>query len=116
MKILFHTFHPDDEIFIKFLSMKSLAPVFWLKLYNNEYVTVAFEYSKKMPLAITKEEKNRYGVMLHEMFNKSGKKVGDNVDDLTFQIFEMGRPPSIYNIGGVSAHWKSQKHISIYIG
>ena len=54
--------------------------------------------------------------MMHDLFKKSGKRVGDKVDGLTIQTFQMGRPPSIFNIGGVSASWDAEKNISINIG
>ena len=116
VKILFHRIHPYDVIFARSLKNKGLTPVFFAKLHNDEFVTVAFGYSKKLPFTISEEEKNKYGSMLGDVFGKAEKKVGDRINNLTLQIFQMGFPPSIYNFGNISAHWISQDNISINVG
>jgi hypothetical protein len=54
--------------------------------------------------------------MFHERFTRSGKQVGDIVDDLTIQVSPMGQPPAIYNVGGVSVRWVAKRHFSIDVG
>ena len=116
VKVLFHKLHPDSELLTAALKRRNLMPGFWLELSNGEYVTIAFQYSKQLPLSISEAEMQKYAAMFHERFTRSGKQVGDVVDDLTIQVFQMGRPPAIYNIGGVSVRWVAERHFSIDIG
>ncbi len=116
MKLLFHKSHPESIVFTKSLDKKNIIPVFNTELHNEEYLTIAFLYSKQLPIVISKREQKGYAVMMHDLFKKSGNRVGDKVDGLTIQTFQMGRPPSIFNIGGVSACWDAEKNFSINIG
>jgi hypothetical protein len=113
VKVLFHRSNPDNELFSASLKRWRFIPGFWVELSNSEYVTIAFHYSKQLPLSISEAEMQKYAAMFHESFTRSGKQVGEIVDDLTIQVFQMGRPPAIYNIGGVSVHWVAEKHFSI---
>ena len=116
VKVLFHKLHPDNKVFNAFLEHKNIMPRFWIELSEKEYLMICFQYSRQPPLSISKPQQKRYGIMLYDYFTKSGKHVGDVVDDLTIQMFHMGRPPAIYNIGGVSVRWTVEKHFSIDIG
>ena len=116
MKLLFHKSHPESIVFTKSLDKRNIIPVFNTELHNEEYLTIAFLYSKQLPIVISKREQKGYAVMMHDLFKKSGKRVGDKFDGLTIQTFQMGRPPSIFNIGRVSICWDAEKNFSINIG
>ncbi len=116
VKVLFHKMHPDSKIFQDTLKRKKLIPGFWLELQMGEYVTISFHYSKQLPLDISKIEENRFAVMFREHFLISGRNIGDIVDDLTIQTFQMGRPPAIHNVGRVSVHWEAEKHFAVNVG
>ena len=115
VKILFHKLEPESKKFLTALEDKNMMPAFWFGLSVGEYVTIAFQYTKKLPLKIKKEDENKFAVMFHEYFKKSGKKVGDTVEGLTIQTFGMGLPPEVFNIGQVSVRWEAEKHFSIDI-
>ena len=91
-------------------------PAFYIELHNGEFVTIAFGYTSQTPISISKQDEAKYAAMMHNYFVQSGKKLGDKIDGLTIQIFKMGLPPCIYNIGNISAHWDSEKNISVSIG
>jgi len=116
VKVLFHRIHPDSAAFHTALDEKNIMRGFWVELSTSEFVSICFQYSKQLPISVSEEEQERYAAMFHQHFTRKGKKVGDIVDELTIQMFEMGWPPAIYNIGRVSAHWKAEKHFSIDIG
>jgi hypothetical protein len=114
-KILFNKLHPDSETFQAALHRRNIIPVFWSSLNTGEYITLSFQYTKQLPLSISNEESARYGAMFHKYFTQSGKNAGDVVRDLTIQTFQMGLPPAIYNIGGVSVRWNAESEFSIDI-
>lgn len=93
-----------------------MIPIFYLELSNGEYLTIAFVYSKILPIDISKREQQGYAAMMHEHFTKSGKKIGHQVDGLTIQTFRQGQPPSILNVGGVSVSWEVEKNFLISMG
>lgn len=113
VKILFHKMHPDTGFVTAALKQCGLIPGFWIELGNGEYITIAFRYSKLLPLQISKTEMQNYAAMFHKRFTQTGKQVGDVIEDLTIQVFEMGRPPAIYNLGGVSVRWEAETHFSV---
>ena len=116
MKLLFHKSHPESIVFTRSLDKRNIIPVFNTELHNKDYLTIAFLYSKQLPIVISKREQKGYVAMMHDLFKKSEKRVGDKIGGLTIQTFQMGRPPSILNIGGVSVCWDAEKNFSINIG
>jgi hypothetical protein len=116
VKIIFHKLQPESEAFLSALKHRNIMPAFWFGLSASEYVTIAFQYTKKLPLKLEKEDEKNFAGMFHGYFTKSGKKVGDTIDGLTIMPFRMGLPPEVYNIGQISICWEAEKHFSVDIG
>lgn len=113
VKVLFHKTHPDEPSFSSFLKHKGIVPAFWSELPCKKYLTVAFQYSKQLPLTVTRDQEKGHAALLHQYFTKRGMQVGDGVDDLTIQVIQMGSPPAIYEIGRTSARWEERRRFSI---
>lgn len=76
MKLLFHKSHPESIVFTRSLDKRNIIPVFNTELHNKEYLTIAFLYSKQLPIVISKREQKGYVAMMHDLFKKSEKRVG----------------------------------------
>lgn len=116
VKLLYHKLHPDESIFISALNKKKLIPAYYASLSENEYLSVVFGASKILPISLSKEEQKLYAGMCRKIFDESGKNVGDRIDDLTIQVFQMRRPPTVINVGCVSVYWESAKNFCIDVG
>ena len=113
---MYHKLRPDAKIFSAALEKKNLIPAYYAELTGTEYLAIAFGCSKILPIPVSKQEQQQYAGMCQKMFHRSGKKVGDTIDNLTIQLFQMGRPPAIINVGSVSVSWESEKNFSISVG
>jgi hypothetical protein len=116
VKVLFHRLHQEHGVFLGALKNRNIMPAIWFELATMKFVTIAFQYSKQMPISIPKDDGNRFGAMCQEICKKSGRKVGDSVLGMELLMFRMGRLPLVYNIGGFSIYWKAEKHFSINTG
>lgn len=112
-KILFHTRHPDSEAIGRALRKKNVLPWFWHELNSQEYMTMGFQYTKPALLDLPKGEFNASAIVWPEYFKNRGRRAGDTIENQTLMYFADGRPPSVYNVGGTSICWKSEKHFSI---
>jgi len=116
VKVLFHKTHPEHQAIAKAFNMKRTIPGFWIELNSGEFASIAFQYSKILPINISKEkEEQGYAKLALDMLKSSGKNVGDSLHNLTFQKIDMGMPPTITNVGHVSVRWVAEKSISISI-
>tara|TARA_R110001606_G_C15252280_1_gene637489 strand:+ start:74 stop:850 length:777 start_codon:yes stop_codon:yes gene_type:complete len=116
MKVLFHKVEPESDVLYQAMAKRKVIPAFYSETINQEYMTIAYEYSKKLPISITDKEQKGYAEMIRGYFLRADRQVGDRMEGLSLQLFEMGLPPSVTNIGTVSAFWESEKHFSINIG
>lgn len=116
VKVLFHTAHPESEHIVREFSKRSLLLVFWVELSNGEYVSFAFCYTKQLPISLQSEHAKGIGLRMRDHLRSIGESVGAKRTNLTMQLFQMGLPPAITNIGNLNFHWVAESQMRITSG
>lgn len=116
LKIMFHKAHPGS-LGIQFAYAKrNFIPIFWVELQNGEYVSFVGSYTTHQPIELNSQEAQNMANSMLQHFKAKGAEVGAIENDLSFQVFEAGLPPSIYNIGNVKIHWEQENKIAVSQG